>query len=373
MSVAKNTTRVIGNVAVVFASLIFSILICEGLARAVLDPIDYLDPTIVSDEYLNHRVKENTGGHDAWGFRNFRKPEGADIVSIGDSQTYGVAARAVESWPAVLGAIREQTVYNMGLGAYGPIQYLHLMRTYVIQLKPKIVIVGFSLGTDLWDTYKMARSNRHWEFPETAAGPEPQVPELVIQSPAGRFLRGPREWLRKHSLLYAIATRLPISDLFRRQEATALTPEYRDDRHDVLIHLDHRVRFLDMNDARIKVGMEITKRVLMDMKDEAKKQHFRLIIVLLPTKAQVYGKLLERAGFIDKHLQYAEALRNEIETRKILASFLIANNIDVVDPLPALEAAVEKGDIYPFAESHPNKDGYRIIAETIDQHLRATP
>lgn len=273
----------------------------------------------------------------------------------------------------MLGTIRGQVVYNMGLGGYGPIQYLHLIRTYVPQLKPKTVVVGFSLGTDLWDAYKMARPGNNSEVPAANEGPEPRVPELVVQSPAGRFLRGPREWLRKHSLLYAIATRLPISDLFRRQEATALTPEYRDDRHNVLIHLDHRLRFLDMNDARIKAGMEITERALMDMKSEAKKQHFRLIIVILPTKARVYGRLLERAGFIDKHLQYAEALRNEIETRDILVSFLVANNFDVVDPLPALETALDKGDIYPFAESHPSKDGYRIIAEAIDQHLRANP
>src|SRR5262245_48761045 len=118
--------RVLGNLLVLLASIILSVLAAELLARIVLDPVDYLNPTLVNDAFLNHRVQGHTGGHDAWGFRNARKPDTADIVCIGDSQTYGVSALARDSWPAVLGKIRADTVYNMGLGGYGPIQYLHL-------------------------------------------------------------------------------------------------------------------------------------------------------------------------------------------------------------------------------------------------------
>ena len=56
--------------------------------------MDYLKPTLVADDFLDHRVVGHTGGHDAWGFRNRAVPSRADIVCIGDSMTYGVAARA---------------------------------------------------------------------------------------------------------------------------------------------------------------------------------------------------------------------------------------------------------------------------------------
>ena len=41
-------------------------------------------------------VRGHSGGHDAWGFRNIRTPESAEIVCIGDSMTYGQAAPARE-------------------------------------------------------------------------------------------------------------------------------------------------------------------------------------------------------------------------------------------------------------------------------------
>ena len=83
-------TNVLAKLLILSTSLVFSILAAELVARAVLDPIDYLNPTVVPDEFLGHRIEGHTGGHDAWGFRNARRPETADIVCIGDSMTYGV-------------------------------------------------------------------------------------------------------------------------------------------------------------------------------------------------------------------------------------------------------------------------------------------
>jgi hypothetical protein len=45
-----------------------------------------------------------------------------------------------------------------------------------------------------------------------------------------------------------------------------------------------------------------------------------------------------------------------------------------VDLLPALQKASETESIYTFAvtDMHPNKNGYRVIAQTLSQYL-ATP
>jgi len=163
--------KLLKNLLVLAVSLVFSLFFAELVARVVFDPVDYLNPTLVADDFLTVRIEGHTGGHDEWGFRNFRRPETANIVCIGDSMTYGISARARESWPAVLAKIRGDTVYNMGLGGYGPIQYLHLMRTLAIKLHPKIVIVGFFLGNDFFDVYNSVRFNsplelirKAWEF-----------------------------------------------------------------------------------------------------------------------------------------------------------------------------------------------------------------
>jgi hypothetical protein len=199
-----NVKRVLANLAVVIASIAFALFLSEVVVRTVLDPVDYLNPTLVVDKYLNHRIEGYSGGHDEWGFRNYRKPASAEIVCIGDSMTYGVSALASESWPAVLAQIQHKTVYNLALGGYGPIQYLHL--------------IGFSLGTEFFDVYNIVRSNSNWKQYDVWAAGQFDGPAFVFPDRKGKFLGGLRDWLSKHSVVYAMVTRLPIFEFVRTNE-----------------------------------------------------------------------------------------------------------------------------------------------------------
>ena len=136
------------NAAVMAISMVVALLLCEGADRLVLSPVDYLSPTLVRDETLGIRLPPGSSGHDAWGFRNPRVPERADIVAVGDSHTYGNCARMAESWPSQVARISGQTVYNLGMGGYGPNQYFHLLKTRGLSLKPKVVVCGLYFGDD---------------------------------------------------------------------------------------------------------------------------------------------------------------------------------------------------------------------------------
>ena len=39
--------------------------------------------------------------------------------------------------------------------------------------------------------------------------------------------------------------------------------------------------------------------------------------------------------------------------------------------LLALDTEVDERDLYPLTDRHPNKDGYRVIAETINRYLNS--
>src|SRR5688572_18575094 len=93
----------LGNLLLLAGSVVVSFFLAEGLMRLVFEPVDFLSPYMVVDNVLRHRVEPHSGGHDVWGFRNKSVPSRADIVAIGDSLTYGVAAPATHSWPAALG------------------------------------------------------------------------------------------------------------------------------------------------------------------------------------------------------------------------------------------------------------------------------
>ena len=64
------------------------------------------------------------------GFRNAAVPVAADIVTIGDSMTYGNNAVMEENWPAwMLAALQREDVkvYNMSTGGWAAVQYLDML------------------------------------------------------------------------------------------------------------------------------------------------------------------------------------------------------------------------------------------------------
>ena len=97
------------NIALILAGSVFGLLLSEVAARVFLDaPAGYLLysrerasahhtlETMVQDSRLLFRVPANAPGHDERGFRNSRSLSRADVVAIGDSQTWGINARQSE-------------------------------------------------------------------------------------------------------------------------------------------------------------------------------------------------------------------------------------------------------------------------------------
>lgn len=367
------------NAALVLVSLAVSLLLAELAVRLFLDPVDYLNPTLVTDQFLNHRIAPHTGGHDAWGFRNREVPDKADIVCIGDSMTYGYGARARESWPAVLAAMRGERIYNMALGGYGPIQYLYLMRTGATQLHPRIVIVALNLENDLLDAYNMVYSHTRWSIYRTSDFPDVPPPTISPRD-SGKFLGGVRHWLATRSVLYMSITQLPFFDFVRVKESSGYPDvdtriSYHDANHNVAFYLDSRIRPVDLTDPRARAGWDITKRTLLEIHTDAERDAIRLIVAIVPTKERVYGDLLERAGYLapDSAVRgkevLAKALRDEDVTRAAIVGFLRQQHIEDIDLLPALSSEVTARDAYPLTDPHPSRIGYRAMAASIDHYL----
>jgi hypothetical protein len=268
----------------------------------------------------------------------------------------------------------------MGLGGYGPIQYLHLMRTQAVKLHPKIVIVMLFLGNDVMDVYNAVRFNKNWSKYGTLGGSDLKGAAFATQPPPGKYFGSLRNWLAEHSVLYALLTRTSIFDSVRnllRKREMLLDEQniitYRDESHDVVFDLSTEGHYLNMDDPRIQSAMEITKQVMLDMRAVAEKERFRLIVAMIPTKERVYRKLLQRVGFIQKHQRLSDVIKHEDVANDVMVRFLQQANIEVIDLLPELETAVERGDPFPLTDAHPNAEGYRVIANTIDRMISTSP
>ncbi|MGE3471720.1 MAG: hypothetical protein AB7O28_15310 [Vicinamibacterales bacterium] len=91
---------------------------------------------------------------DGLGFRNaWPWPATADVVTIGDSLTFGYGVADDEAWPSVVrSAIGPHRLVNLGLIGASPQQYERLFTSFGAALHPRVVLVGFFARNDFWDT-----------------------------------------------------------------------------------------------------------------------------------------------------------------------------------------------------------------------------
>ena len=91
----------------------------------ISDPLTRIRPKPLQSETLRF------GPNDLLGFRNRHIPNIADIVVIGDSQTYGNNALLKHNWPTKLGrmlATKQNVTYSMAAGGWCAVQYLDMFK-----------------------------------------------------------------------------------------------------------------------------------------------------------------------------------------------------------------------------------------------------
>jgi hypothetical protein len=369
----------------VFA-IIFASLVAEGITRLFFDPVDYLWRKKLPDEMLRYRVAPNTAGHDSWGYRNKYVPDNADIVAIGDSQTYGESALAKYSWPSILQKLTGKEIYNMGLGGYGPAEYFYLMENKAMLLKPKLIIAGFYLGNDLADTYAAVYGIQYWKdlrnpdltVKEDASRNAHEEPLEKKIPPKTQFRPGVyavANWLAGHSVLYRVITATYMGDIIRQNKMIEMGEEIamlRDDEHGIHTGFtpERRLQALDLDKPAVREGLKLALVFFNNMNELAAKNGLGFLVVIIPTKESVYGEFIEG----NSDLQYSEKidslLENERRVSMTAQSDFKEHNISYLDLLGPLRSAAKYEQLYPNNYSgHFNNGGNRVIAESIKQYL----
>ncbi|RMG42066.1 MAG: SGNH/GDSL hydrolase family protein, partial [Candidatus Dadabacteria bacterium] len=132
------------------------------------------------------------GPHDLLGFRNRYIPNHADVVTIGDSQTYGNNALMIESWPAVLEknlAGRHAKVYSMAAGGWAAPQYLSMLR-YAYAFTPQVIVIAFYTGNDALETFRTVYANDYWKsFRSDPKASLTDLPKIKLPLPDSEILR----------------------------------------------------------------------------------------------------------------------------------------------------------------------------------------
>ena len=366
--------KTIASLTLVVVSAIMGLLLCEFGSRLILNPADYFSVEMLPNKALGAVPSPAArSGFDAWGFRNRKVPDSAGIVAIGDSHTYGNTSTMEDSWPYVVGQLTGQRVYNMGMGGYGPNQYFYLLKNKALGLMPRVIICGLYIGDDFENAYSITYGLDYWASLRRMQFQKADF--RIWDTPSGMsWDKRIRIWLSRHSVVYQLVFHGPLmglvqgeyqirnaSELYPGEAVTVNIPEkgileaFRP--KGLLVRLDQKSEY-------VQEGMRITFELLKEMKEICDRQHIRFVVVVIPTKEQVFSEYLEHNHNVGLNNVLDSLIANERAARSRTFQFLADAGIDYVDTLPALKASIgQKLYARTAADMHPNKNGYRVIAQ----------
>jgi hypothetical protein len=363
----------------------------------------------VEDPKLGWRPNPLYPEHDRNGFRNEFVPNEASVVALGDSQTYGVGVASEQAWPKQLATLGKMTTYTMAYGGWGPTQSLILLDK-ALRLKPKLIIEAFYFGNDLYDSYYHVYEMK--KLPELQSTDHRVIQTILdaekIEPLTERILKlyqvelgmpmpkkdtaqkqpekehgALREFLAEHSELYGLARAVKRAyqqknnlGMFGKQDWESIKKQalrnqkfweiFDNEKVRTVFNPVFRLIALDLDDPRIAEGLRICLEAIRLMKQRSQTADIRFAVLLVPTKEMVFKNVVyENPGAVPE--TYKELMRYEEMTRQKILRFLQDQQIDFIDPLPALQESLQTGN-QPFPislDGHLNAIGHHAIAAVV--------
>jgi hypothetical protein len=271
------------------------------------------------------------GPHDVLGFRNRDVPAVADVVTLGDSQTYGVNVPLEDNWPSAMRrSLGHASVYNMGVGSWGAVQYADMF-VNATAFRPRVMVVAFYSGNDPLDSFALAYGSDLWrEFRV-----DPGV--TAADAPSATFPP-------------------PESERWTTQIGGAP------------MEFAPKLRLLSTDDTRaVAAGWGVMRKAAEIMATVASRDGFHAVMTVVPTKELVYAGRVT-AEKVEAPPEYRRLI--ESEARRIAefcgyaATLPATTCVDLVKPLQ--DAAMSVADLYPGNfNGHPLAAGYRVIGEAL--------
>ncbi len=354
----KNGRRVwLRKLKLCAASIVVSLLAAE-IALRLLTPLPR--PALsnrIPDPRLEYRMDPALAEIDQHGFRNPDGIDRADIVAIGDSHTYGYNVNREESWPAQLGQMTGLTVYNLGVGGFGVLQYHDLFQEAFAR-RPRHVILALYLANDLDEVGQLISRMPAWR--EWAEQRGHDTSSCIEASPEEKR---PIRWLAVRTAIGSllIEAARPVR---RRLAESVVVDVTRSPTRIAMARIDRHRRSMDMQRPQMRLGLAITKDVLREAKGKADAEGIGLSVLLVPSKERVFYEDLVAAER-DLPQAYHDLVTHEAEVRGEVSEFLRKLDIPYVDSIPYLMRKMRaEGGVYTsYDDGHPLEAGYEAYAE----------
>lgn len=354
------------RVAFAAIPMLACLLLGEALTRW-FGPVRELPVALLADVRLGHRLVPLTGGSDAQGWRNPAELARADVLFVGDSQTFGFAVSVPETFCQQFAGLAGATSYQMANGSYGPVQYRELVQRGVA-LQPKLVVVGFYFGNDLLDAVDYAGL-------EGAEAVRSKGRRYVVRdNPELRGRRSPNltmagiDWVLESSHLLDLGARVVKSRLQggALDDQPGAVPFVHETASTVFLP-GYRRPAVDPGSDKVVEGLRVTQRCLRDIAAQCRSIGARCLVLWIPTKEHSYSEWLLGTPLADQVQSLAKLHQAEKAVRERLSEVLASEGLQVVDATAAIVAALQRGEAPWFAtgDGHLNAVGHRVVAELL--------
>lgn len=257
-----------------FMVILLMLLVFEAVFR-ILNVENFRDEALIEDDYLGHVITPNldiiiynadklpvqvtTIDYKGIGLRD-DKIENPYIVVIGDSHAFGLAVNESDLWVNMLEKKIDKEVANMGIGSYGFVQEERMIEKYALELKPEIILWQFS-ANDYLESYRFTNRNLNLTYFN--------LKQFLINNIAiAKFV-----WAKLGSIKH-----------------DAAIVEYNDNNLSFVFEPYSFLNQADINEE-IRIGEDFSKKALVRAKKLADDNSIKLIIVIIPSKEEIYFNL----------------------------------------------------------------------------------
>jgi hypothetical protein len=336
---------------------------------------------------------------DAEGFRNSDPPAPRlQVAALGDSFTDAMTLPAELSWPSRMARLSGVGVRNYGTAGFGPGQERLVLEEYVLKRKPRLVVVGFFTGNDLHDAELFETFQRDGSYPASGLGWKfkpvmPRFDELYTMS----FMQGLGSLLARKDT-EASGPMPGAPEDYSGDDLSPAPEEVLFDRGLFTVPVNGRpLRFaflppylnvLQFSRDQLMAShrFELTRRWYREMAGLARSEGAELVVMLIPSKEQVYlpllqdnfspGELRRAVGACLRDQAYAPdvevLLRNRLALNELMREFCASEGIAFLDTTDALRSELMKGrNVYFPDDSHWNAAGQEAGAMALARFIAA--
>lgn len=317
-------------------------------------------PTLVESVLEKHHI---TIKINELGFRESSHLGSSDILTLGDSFTFGWGVNEQESWPGLLESQLDTPIYNLGIHDASPRQELELLK-YVLQENGEQIRIRKLLwmiyeGNDLEDDYteEVRRDEGPVKTPLTEgtliAALNNFVRTIQRQSVISRLRRGQINWNKW--------ARDPSANPNFVDGVELVHPLYYSHQLGPRLFYQYYVDLAGEPESYIAThwNRDAVEAVIREMRDLADKHNFEVAVIVAPSAARLHGPYFENFPEISSRPHFLDFFLDLSSD----AGFATINLYELMKPYAEAEL------LYFRDDDHFNHRGNELAAELIQQEL----